>query len=120
MASENLFIMHDVKQALVSVQELESECPDFTKSVEVFAILNRDGKTDWYVSLATSGLSAGQVSAGVSLLSSRGRRSEQSHETLFASGTVLFRSTGGIDQILHDLEALGESQRDFRANIQLN
>ena len=26
MANENVFIMHDVKQALVSVQELESEC----------------------------------------------------------------------------------------------
>jgi hypothetical protein len=120
MTSEDLYLMPNAKDALLCIQGLESEHSELTGCLGVFVVLNEDEHPDWYVSVNTSCLSREGSALVVALLSSRGCKSEQSRESLTAHGSVLFRSVGGLDQIMNDLEALGESQRDLRAKIQLN
>lgn len=117
---EDLYLMGNAKEALHCVQDLESAHDELTPSLGVLAILTENQETTWYVSVDTSLLDRAEAALVVEFLSDRGSKSEQSREVLNEHGIVLLSSRGGLDHIMNDLEALGESQTSLRGKIELN
>lgn len=120
MEDEHVYLMRDAKQALLCVRDLESEYTNLIAGLEVMAVFNENEHTDWYLAVNTHGLAPTEALRVVGFLSERGWKSEECRERLSADPRLLFRSVGGLDQIMNDLEARGESVRTQWKKIQLN
>jgi hypothetical protein len=82
--------------------------------------MDDNAKTDWYVFADIENPSQDQVVLIEAILSQRGEKAKYSMKYLSSAHRVLFKSSGGLDQITEDLDALGDSQRDLRNKVQLN
>ena len=117
---EYVYHMRDPKRALLFLQELHRELMDIWRSGIIFLL--KDGVTDWYVFINIDPAAGSQMDA---LLSDRGERTEWTVDELAAQPNKVFMSSGTFEQIMADLDAFGDVQRDLqtqriRSNTELN
>jgi hypothetical protein len=71
--------------------------------------------SDWYVFMNVDGLTRQDAANIEALLAQNGEKSEYSVSELSAHLKKAFMSSGTIHQIMDGLDALGETQRELRA-----
>jgi len=106
---EYVYHMRDPKRALLFLQELHRELMDIWRSGIIFLL--KDGLTDWYVFVNVDPAAASQIGP---CLADRGERSEWTVDALAAQPNKAFMSSGMFEQIMADLDAFGDAQRDLQ------
>lgn len=113
---EYVYHMRDPKRAVLFLQNLHRELIGILDSGVI--LLMDNGITDWYV-FVYADHSAGREHVDA-LLADKGKRSKYTVQELSTHPKKTFMCSGTFEQVMDGLDALGETQRELRAKIQLN
>lgn len=106
---EYVYHMRDPKGALLFLQDLHREVMDIWRSG--IAFLLEDEISVWYIFVNVDPAAGNQIEA---LLADKGQRSEYTVDELSTHPNKAFMSSGTFEQIMNDLDAFGDAQRELR------